>query len=215
MDFFEQPIINSPYQYPNKHWELDESGQPTQSINEIRRPSSLLTPVPKARTSKSQRNQSDKQMDMNLDTNNQISSEKQKYNISTYINEIRDEVNQWRQLPNERDWMVNPETAELLKYWRLNKFETIRPFFCQVEAVETAIWLAEVAPKMGVRSSNILKRIKLVNEQANPELFRIAFKLATGTGKTTVMAMLIAWQTINAIANTSVYQAKSSYSAHR
>lgn len=199
MDFFEQPIINSPYQYPNKHWELDESGQPTQSINEIRRPSSLLTPVPKARTSKSQRNQSDKQMDMNLDTNNQISSEKQKYNISTYINEIRDQVNQWRQLPNERDWMVKPETAELLKYWRLHKFEAIRPFFCQVEAVETAIWLAEVAPKIGVKSSNILKRIKLVNEQANPELFRIAFKLATGTGKTTVMAMLIAWQTINAI----------------
>ena len=199
MDFFEQPIINSPYQYPNKHWELDESGQPTQSINEIRRPSSLLTPVPKARTSKNQSNQSDNQMDMNLDIDNQISSEKQKYNISTYINEIRDEVKQWRQLPNERDWMVNPETAELLKYWRLHKFETIRPFFCQVEAVETAIWLAEVAPKMGVRSSNILKRIKLVNEQANPELFRIAFKLATGTGKTTVMAMLIAWQTINAI----------------
>ncbi len=199
MDFFEQPIINSPYQYPNKHWELDESGQPTQSINEIRRPSSLLTPVPKARTSKNQSNQSDNQMDMNLDIDNQISSENQKYNISTYINEIRDEVNQWRQLPNERDWMVSPETAELLKYWRLHKFETIRPFFCQVEAVETAIWLAEVAPKMGGRSSNILKRIKLVNEQANPELFRIAFKLATGTGKTTVMAMLIAWQTINAI----------------
>ena len=78
MDFFEQPIINSPYQYPNKHWELDESGQPTQSINEIRRPSSLLTPVPKARTSKNQSNQSDNQMDMNLDIDNQISSEKQK-----------------------------------------------------------------------------------------------------------------------------------------
>ncbi len=65
--------------------------------------------------------------------------------------------------------------------------------------METAIWLAEVAPKMGRRTENILKRLKIANEQANPEIFRIAFKLATGAGKTTVMAMLIAWQTVNAV----------------
>ena len=52
-------------------------------------------------------------------------------------------------LPNKRDWLVTVETEQLLSYWRLHRFEFIRPFFCQVEAVETAIWLSEVAPKNG------------------------------------------------------------------
>ncbi len=70
-------------------------------------------------------------------------------------------------------------------------------FFCQVEAVETAIWLTEVAPhhKAGKR---FLEHLADANHEANPELMRIALKLATGAGKTTVMAMLIAWQTVNA-----------------
>jgi len=65
--------------------------------------------------------------------------------------------------------------------------------------VETAIWLAEVAPKMGKQGSKFLEHLKGANEQANPAIFRIALKLATGAGKTTVMAMLIAWQTVNAV----------------
>lgn len=57
----------------------------------------------------------------------------------------------------------------------------------------------EVAPKMGPRVSKFWAHIKGANEQANPELVRLALKLATGAGKTTVMAMLIAWQTVNAL----------------
>ena len=49
MNFFDKPIINSPYKYPNKHWELNKYGQPIQSINESRRTSSLITPVPRAK----------------------------------------------------------------------------------------------------------------------------------------------------------------------
>jgi len=64
--------------------------------------------------------------------------------------------------------------------------------------VEVAIWLAEVAPKTGRRGSRYLDYLKAANAGANPDLFRIALKLATGAGKTTVMAMLIAWQAINA-----------------
>src|SRR5581483_12020776 len=71
-------------------------------------------------------------------------------------------------------------------------------FFCQVEAVETAIWLTEVAPQLGKGAGNILDHLARSNSEANPELSRLALKLATGAGKTTVMAMLIAWQTINA-----------------
>jgi type III restriction enzyme len=86
----------------------------------------------------------------------------------------------------------------LLQHWRHHKFSGIRPFFCQVEAAETAIWLTEVAPqsKSGKR---LLDHLANANKDANPELMRFALKLATGAGKTTVMAMLIAWQTINAV----------------
>src|SRR6185437_9243843 len=73
-----------------------------------------------------------------------------------------------------------------------------RPFFCQIEAVETIIWLTEVAPKRAA-SKGLLDQLGRANEEANPELFRLAMKMATGSGKTTVMAMLIAWHTVNAV----------------
>ena len=78
-------------------------------------------------------------------------------------------------------------------------FSNIRPFFCQVEAVETAIWLTEVAPKAGKAGKGFLEHLANANNDANPEIMRLTLKLATGAGKTTVMAMLIAWQTINSV----------------
>ena len=45
--FFEQPILNSPYTYPSRHWELDAQGQPTQKILELRRSAQYITPIPK------------------------------------------------------------------------------------------------------------------------------------------------------------------------
>ncbi len=102
----------------------------------------------------------------------------------------------WRGKP-EREWGVTPETARLLKHWRTFGFADIRPFFCQIEAIETLIWLVEVAP--GTREGKaFLARLREANADANPELDRLALKLATGAGKTTVMAMIVAWQTINA-----------------
>ena len=94
---------------------------------------------------------------------------------------------------------MTPETARLLKHWHHHPFADIRPFFCQVEAVETVIWLTEVAPNLGNRGRRFLNEIERASTQANPGLSRMALKLATGAGKTTVMAMLIAWQTINAV----------------
>ena len=79
------------------------------------------------------------------------------------------------------------------------QFQRFRPFFCQVEAVETAIWLTEVAPNLGKTGKGFIEHLANANRDANPELLRFALKLATGAGKTTVMAMLIAWQTINAV----------------
>jgi type III restriction enzyme len=67
-----------------------------------------------------------------------------------------------------------------------------------VEAAETVIWLTEVASQFK-NGKRFLDHLVNANNEANPELMRLALKLATGAGKTTVMAMLIAWQTINAM----------------
>ena len=108
-------------------------------------------------------------------------------------------MDQWRTWPDPNDWKVTPETARLLQHWRHHRFSNLRPFFCQVEAIETLIWLTEVAPNYGKTGKGFLEHLAAANEQANPELMRLALKLATGAGKTTVMAMIIAWQTVNAI----------------
>jgi type III restriction enzyme len=195
--FFEQPILNSPYAYPGRHWELDADGQPTNSILESLRRSAFVTPVPKPR--KRRRADATKQSELLFKDDEGISTPQQQYDPNTIINEIRQYVDQWRQLPNPDQWQVTPETGRLLHHWRHYPFPGIRPFFCQIEAVETAIWLAEVAPRQGERGKKFLDYLKAANEQANPELFRIALKLATGAGKTTVIAMLLAWQTVNAV----------------
>ncbi len=193
--FFERPVLNSPYAYPARHWELDTQGQPTGRPLEHRRESKYITPIPKPKRRKSAAQQSD--LDFRDDAG--ISTENQKYDPVPIINEMRHYVNQWRALPNSADWQVTPETARLLHHWRHHSFSSVRPFFCQLEAVETAIWLAEVAPTLGARGKKFLDHLANANNDANPELSRLALKLATGAGKTTVMAMLIAWQTINAV----------------
>ncbi len=122
--------------------------------------------------------------------------DRQRYDPNPFINDLRVEVDRWRELPRS-SWNVTPETARLLDHWRNHEFNNQRPFFCQVEAVESLIWLTEVAPHLAA-GRKFLDRIRDANHDANPELTRIALKLATGAGKTTVMAMIIAWQTINA-----------------
>ena len=115
------------------------------------------------------------------------------------IASLRQRVDEWRQIRDPNSWNVTPETARLLQHWRSDHFSGLRPFFCQVEAMETLIWLTEVAPKRGRDGRRFLDHLAGANEQANPGLSRLALKLATGAGKTTVMAMLIAWQTLNAV----------------
>src|SRR5690606_879935 len=180
---------------PSRHWELDETGQPTQKIIETRRRAEFITPIPKPRKRKG----SSEQTSLLFDEGKGLSTEEQAYDHTAIINGVRQEVDRWRQLPDPNRWQVTPETARLLQHWRHHRFSSIRPFFCQVEAVETAIWLTEVAPKAGNAGKRFLDHLANANNDANPELMRMALKLATGAGKTTVMAMLIAWQTINAV----------------
>ena len=189
--FFEKPILNSPYDCPSRHWEL-EDGLPTTHIIEKRRRADLVTPIPKPRKNRTE------QMEL-IAGDDALSTQEQRYDPTGTINELRQHIDAWRNLPNPNDWLVTPETARLLQYWRHYDLGAVRPFFCQVEAVETAIWLTEVAPKLGKKGRGFLSLLEQANKEANPGLSRLALKLATGAGKTMVMAMLIAWQTVNAV----------------
>ena len=139
--FFDHPILNTPYDYPARHWDLDDAGQPTQNIIERRRSAKFITPIPKPK----KRKKSSKQTEIVFDEGKGLSSEAQQYDPTSVINEVRQAVDAWRELPNPDQWQVTPETARLLRHWRHHNFSGIRPFFCQVEAAETAIWLAAQA----------------------------------------------------------------------
>ncbi|HKW76411.1 MAG TPA: DEAD/DEAH box helicase family protein, partial [Terriglobales bacterium] len=192
-DFFQRPILNSPYELPQSHWELDSTGQPTGREIPNRRRAEFITPIPKPRKKKGK-----EQQQIIFDEGKGLSTQEQQYDPTPIVNELRLQVDQWRKLPNPNDWKVSAETARLLQHWRSHPFSRLRPFFCQIEAVEVAIWLTEVAPQVKA-GARFLDHLANANNDANPGLSRLALKLATGAGKTTVMAMLIAWQTINAV----------------
>ena len=170
---------------------------------EGRRPASFVSPIPGPPKNKGR----ERQKNLLFEAEEQavsaqaqaLSTDDQEYELTGTINDLRRVLTSWRQ-EAPRHWRVTPETARLLRHWRHHRFRFsgVRPFLCQLEAVETAVWLTEVAPQAGEKGRRFLERLAATNREANPGLPRLALKLATGTGKTTVMAMLIAWQTINA-----------------
>jgi type III restriction enzyme len=109
--FFEHPILNSPYDYPGRHWELDAEGQPTLRILESRRKAKFITPIPKPRKRKT----TSKQGDFVFDEGKGLSTTEQQYDATAIINEVRQHVDTWRKLPKS-EWRVTPETARLLEH---------------------------------------------------------------------------------------------------
>jgi type III restriction enzyme len=177
----ENPILNSPYVEPTRYFRFSDDGI-TDEIVEGRRPSSFFIPIPQPKMRGKQ---------LTLETQWTLD----RLEKNAMINQIRDHVGVWRAKGRPG---VTATTRRLLDYWTDPGRE--RPlFFCQIEALETAIYLAEVADRQGMGS--IRTEIAAANETTNPNLFRIAFKMATGTGKTVVMGMLIAWQVLNKLAN--------------
>lgn len=176
------PIINSPYTEPRKHFLSDEKGL-TSNVAEERRPSAHYIPVPKA---KSVRNREEQNL-----AEGAYGSELQKEN--DFVNKLRSRVNAWR---SDGYPGVTKTSRDLLDYWndpnRNNKL-----FFCQIEALETLIYVNEVAEKAG--EGWIVNELKEKNANANPGLYRLALKMATGSGKTVVMGMIIAYNTLNKI----------------
>lgn len=173
------PILNSPFDPPDRHFALGERG-PTGEIREGRRRSESFIPVPRSRKG------AGRQQALDFDPTGE------RLEDNSLINDIRSEVERWR----IQNWNgVTPYTRKLLAHWAPGPHREDAVFFCQREAAETAIFLAEVAGRHG--TADYRRRLEPVNEEHNSGLPRVGLKMATGTGKTVVMAMLIAWQTIN------------------
>src|SRR5580704_11695692 len=98
--FFDHPILNSPYDIPRKHWELDKDGQPTQKIIEARRRAEFITPIPKPRKRKGPV----AQQEIVFDEGKGISTKQRQYDPTPIINELRQHVDQWRSLPSANTW---------------------------------------------------------------------------------------------------------------
>ena len=177
----ENPVINSPFKEPNKHFRFTEEGI-TNEVIESRRPSAYFIPIAKPKKKGKQ---------LSFDT--EWTQDRLKENDE--INRIRSRVSMWRQGGYVG---ITKTTARLLEYWT-NPEREKKLFFCQIEALETAIYITEVAKKYG--DAWIENKLREVNEDANPLIFRTAFKMATGSGKTVVMAMIIAWQALNKLAS--------------
>ena len=179
----DNPILNSPYEQPDRHYEIGPSG-PTGEIKDGRRPSESFIPI--AITKKGAKGGEQETLD--FDT----TGERRERN--TLINEIRRDVAKWR-MSGEYGG-VTPITRKLLQHWADPDREN-RVLFCQREAAETAIYLTEVAGRHGF--TDWRRRVEPENEAHNDGLPRLAMKMATGTGKTVLMAMLVAWQTLNKV----------------
>ena len=93
--FFEKPILNFPYGYPIRHWELDADGQPTQRIIDNRRRAEFITPIPKPKKRKG----SAEQAALLFDEGEGLSTQKQQYDHTAIINSVRQQVVLWRKLP--------------------------------------------------------------------------------------------------------------------
>ncbi|GGP12990.1 DEAD/DEAH box helicase family protein [Nonomuraea glycinis] len=180
----ENPIINSPYLPPSRYFEFDSHGVPG-DVKEGRRPSSFFIPVPKAQKGNAQFELDLPELGL---TGDQIEQ-------NHFINAIRRKVDAWR-MRGYPD--VTPTSRRLLEYWSDPTREN-RILFCQREAAETAIYLAEAAHRQG--DPSIHNALAEINATYNDGLSRVALKMATGSGKTIVMAMLIAWHTLNKVAN--------------
>jgi len=167
---------------PSRHFEFDNEGI-NDRVAAGRRPSSYFVPVPRPRKRGVQQ-----QLGLGELTADQIEK-------NQFVNDIRARVGRWREAGHPD---VTPVTRRLLEYWT-DPGRDNPVLFCQLEAAETAIYLVEAAQKGG--DTWIRNELERQNEEHNCQLNRIGLKMATGTGKTVVMAMLIAWQTLNKAAS--------------
>jgi type III restriction enzyme len=180
----ENPVINSPFKEPTRNFKFTEEGI-TDEILQGRRTSSYFVPIARPKKKKGSKQLLLFETEWTQD----------RIEENRIVNDIRKRVSIWRKGGYVG---VTPVTSSLLAYWTDPAREK-KLFFCQIEALETAIYITEVAKKFG--DPWMENDLRQANNTSNPGLPRMAFKMATGAGKTVVMAMLIAWQALNKIAN--------------
>lgn len=187
MTSIDNPILNSPYEQPDRYYEIGPHG-PTGEVREGRRPSESFIPIAVSR--KGRKGKGDTvQEAFDFDA----TGERREKN--SLINDVRRDVAKWRRGGEYAG--VTPITRKLLQHWADPEREN-RVIFAQRDAAETAIFLTEVAGRTH-GYADWRKRLEPQNEAHNAGLPRAALKMATGSGKTVVMAMLIAWQTLNKV----------------
>jgi len=182
----DNPILNSPYQEPFCHYATDVDG--SLNYSDMRKGRRIfipeMQPIPVQQ-----------QDEGNLFEINDFSSEYEGH----LVNLVRREVALWGSADYPSTTRV---TKELLTFWFNNpeRHAVRKLFFAQREAVETAIWLNEVAEKSnsGQHILSILQTAhRSVSAEKEQQLPRLAFKMATGTGKTVVMGMLMLYHLFN------------------
>lgn len=181
------PILNNPYEEPRCHYDTDIEGNIdyTKMLLGRRDYTTNISITPK--------NNQQSAMFSGSDFANDDPDAK-------FINGIRKEVGLWR---NGGYQMATRITRELLNFWFCNseRQDFQKLFFCQREAVETAVYLNEIADKDPNMGRSILheleQRLNTISANYEDILPRTAFKMATGTGKTVVMAMLILYNYLN------------------
>ena len=173
----DQPIINSPFEYPKGHWVFEE-GLPRREQG--RRKAGYYS---RTRNEKSHKTVVAAQEFIELPE----------------VNKIRDRLANWRKngYPG-----VSRISLDLLRHWT-SADRTHRLFFCQLEAVETIIWLVEGMPseKHGINLPTDLATDPTSREKGYSSFQRYCCKMATGSGKTVVMAMVVAWSVLNKLYN--------------
>lgn len=158
-------IINSPHVVPEKYWTYDRNHR-TFELVEGRRPAGYVVATP----------------------GSQSFDDPGVFKELPLVNKIRKRVDEWRE--NNYPGVTNI-TRRLLEHWR-DEEERIdkKFFFCQLEAIETIIWLTEASPE---------EKVGIQIPSDGGDFQRICSKMATGSGKTVVMSMLIAWQILNKV----------------
>lgn len=182
----ENPILNNPYEEPTWHYVTNLQGE----LDYSRPIKGRRIFTPEVQTIPVQQGPQGDLIELN-----EIAGVEHGGHI---VNLLRREISTWRHAKYPQTTRI---TRELLQFWFLNpeRDMTQSLFFAQREAIETAIWLNEVAEKSNV-GQHILRQLEEARKvSASPEnnLPRIAFKMATGSGKTVVMAALIAYHYFN------------------
>ena len=183
------PVLNGPYDPPSRHFEIGPKG-PTGVVLEGRRPSESYIPIAPIRKGRGRGRAApppvpDDQLTLGL-THEQVQT-------NTLINEPPPGGRAGARAATE----VSLRPAASCCSTGPTPTRENRVIFAQREAAETAIFLTEVAGRTRTAYADWRRRLEPENDEHNAGLPRVALKMATGSGKTVVMAMLIAWQTLN------------------